>query len=183
MRSHNTLFRTVKNFSKPFSLIIPEQAWGYSFKTNYLPAYCLEADRINLYAVVVSDLELQLALRLGVKPERIIFNGPYKTTDELKFALAAGVQVNIDSSDEFKRITKLRKENPDALFNIGIRCTLPLSNFNNSRFGIEVHSEELSHIIKRKGSKTGHAQNCEVCMPTSVHREKNLKTITNSQIK
>ena len=45
---------------------------GYSFKTNYVPALCLKAKECGCYAEVVSQMEYDLAVRLGFN--NIIFN-------------------------------------------------------------------------------------------------------------
>src|SRR3954454_20797165 len=60
---------------------------GYSYKTNYLPFLCKEMDKLGAYAEVVSRLEYDLAIKIGVKPSRIIFNGPLKTEDDIHTAL------------------------------------------------------------------------------------------------
>ena len=51
---------------------------GYSYKTNYLPSLIKEMSNLGAYAEVVSRLEYDLALKIGVKPNKIIFNGPLK---------------------------------------------------------------------------------------------------------
>ncbi|WP_434391398.1 diaminopimelate decarboxylase family protein [Melittangium boletus] len=51
----------------------------YSYKTNPVPAVLQRLSGLGVGAEVVSPYELWLALRLGVAPERIIYNGPGKT--------------------------------------------------------------------------------------------------------
>ena len=72
-------FRT--NFAelkKAFSDIYDKFNIAYSYKTNYTPKLCGIVDELGGYAEVVSDMEAEIALRLGVTPSKIIFNGPYK---------------------------------------------------------------------------------------------------------
>lgn len=51
----------------------------YSYKTNPVPAVLQRLSQLGVGAEVVSPYELWLALRLGVAPGRIIYNGPGKT--------------------------------------------------------------------------------------------------------
>ncbi|MGE6761663.1 diaminopimelate decarboxylase family protein [Corallococcus interemptor] len=51
----------------------------YSYKTNPIPAVLQRLSQLGAGAEVVSPYELWLAQRLGVAPERIIYNGPGKT--------------------------------------------------------------------------------------------------------
>ncbi len=51
--------------------------------------------------------ELRLAQSSGVTPDRIVFDSPVKTVDELKYALALGCHVNADSLYELDRIASL----------------------------------------------------------------------------
>src|SRR2546422_1042127 len=47
-----------------------------------------------------SGLEYEMACRLGVPGERIVFNGPYKRDDDLQRAVKDGAFINVDSFDE-----------------------------------------------------------------------------------
>ncbi len=72
----------------------------YSLKTNYLPAVT-DVVRDRGHGVdAVSGYELRAALRAGFAPERMVFNGPVKTAQELREAADAGVLVNIDGVAE-----------------------------------------------------------------------------------
>ncbi|MGE5425107.1 MAG: hypothetical protein ACM3N9_07065, partial [Syntrophothermus sp.] len=52
--------------------------------------------------------ELRLALHAGYSPEKIVFDSPVKTIEELEFAIRAGVHINIDNPGEFDRIKQIR---------------------------------------------------------------------------
>lgn len=45
---------------------------AYSYKTNYTPKLCKIVNELEGYAEVVSEMEAELAIKCGVKPERII---------------------------------------------------------------------------------------------------------------
>ena len=66
----------LKAFLNAFKCRYDRVISGYSFKTNYVPALCTYAKNEGCYAEVVSEMEFQLAEKLGFK--NIIFNGPIK---------------------------------------------------------------------------------------------------------
>ena len=49
-----------------FSTIYPNFNIAYSYKTNYTPKLCRIVNELGGYAEVVSEMELELALRIGV---------------------------------------------------------------------------------------------------------------------
>ncbi|EKQ52542.1 MAG: diaminopimelate decarboxylase [Methanobacterium sp. Maddingley MBC34] len=55
----------------------------------------------------VSPGEIYTALLAGFEPERILYTGNNVTTDELQFALDAGVRMNLDSISMLERLAKL----------------------------------------------------------------------------
>src|SRR5512140_2732754 len=61
-----------------------------------LAAVLDEARGLGFGAECASEGELELALRLGFPPERILFDSPAKTRPEIARALEAGVTLNID---------------------------------------------------------------------------------------
>ena len=108
------------SFWKKYSKLIV----GYSFKTNYVPALCKIAKDLGCFAEVVSDMEYQLAKRLGF--QHIIFNGPIKKEDDLLKALKDGAVINLDSMYEVDIILKYKKEHPDLEIKIGLRINIDL---------------------------------------------------------
>ena len=75
---------------------------GYSYKTNYIPKICSIINNKNEYAEVVSEMEYDLAIKIGVDPTHIIVNGPYKTKSSLIKYFTQGSLVNIDSLYEIR---------------------------------------------------------------------------------
>jgi diaminopimelate decarboxylase len=80
---------------------------AYSYKTNYLPAICTILHQEGAWAEVVSGMEYTLARTLGVPAAEIIFNGPYKTREELETALGEGAIVNIDGFDDLEAVSRV----------------------------------------------------------------------------
>ena len=94
-----------KNFLElrdTFRSIYPNFNIAYSYKTNYTPKFCKIVDQLGGYAEVVSEMEMEIALRCGVKHQRIIWNGPIKNPQKFEEFLVAGGTDNIDSLDELE---------------------------------------------------------------------------------
>ena len=129
----------VKNFQmlkQTFSAIYPNFNIAYSYKTNYTPRLCELINSLGGYAEVVSEMEMQLALKVGVEPNKIIWNGPIKNVHFVEEFLLNGGVINIDSFDELKEIQSIIKNNPDVIFNLGVRCNFDVNDGVISRFGI-----------------------------------------------
>lgn len=134
----------VSRFLAAFQRAYAPTRLAYSYKTNYLPALCREADRLGLLAEVVSGMEYEWALLCGVPAQRIVFNGPAKTAPEIGRALADGALVNVDSLGEARVIAGLAAR-IDGPARVGIRCNLDLNwNGRSSRFGIAEAGGELA---------------------------------------
>ncbi len=57
---------------------------------------------------VVSGGELQLALKAGVAPEKIVFSGVGKTVAELELAVSVGIgQINVESEAELEMLSRV----------------------------------------------------------------------------
>lgn len=139
------------NLNTAFSSRYPNFSIGYSYKTNYTPYLCKIVDELGGYAEIVSEMELELALSLGVQHSRIIYNGPSKSKSSLVYSLINGVIVNLDSEREFHILESLARANPTNTFKIAIRCNF-LLNGDESRFGLDVDGQEFLaclDIIKR----------------------------------
>ena len=138
--------------SEAFTSIYPNTVIGYSFKTNYSPAICSELLALGCYAEVVSEMEVDLALKLNPSSSNIIFNGPCKTYESIKSVLSVGGIVNLDSLNDFKLASEVvDAENIDNA-RLGLRCNFLMKDsdsiyFPDSRFGIDVNSQEFRDIV------------------------------------
>lgn len=120
---------------------------AYSYKTNYTPKLCGIVNQLGGYAEVVSEMELELAYKVGVAPEKIIWNGPVKNKCMVAQLLLAGGTVNIDSCYELPFLNEVAKANPQATLNIGIRCNFDVGDGTLSRFGIDTSSEDFARAL------------------------------------
>ncbi len=121
---------------------------AYSYKTNYTPELCKIVDELGGLAEVVSDMELEIALRIGVSPQNIIWNGPYKNEEALEKFLLMGGTVNIDSAYETDIIRSIARNNIDKQLNVGVRCNFDINDGVVSRFGFDVNSEEFYDALR-----------------------------------
>jgi diaminopimelate decarboxylase len=100
------------------------------------------------YAEVVSDMEMEIAVRVGVKPEKIIWNGPVKNNAKVEELLVSGGTVNVDSADELVSIQKITEKHPEKFFHIGIRCNFDVGDGVVSRFGFDTKSAEFDEAVR-----------------------------------
>jgi diaminopimelate decarboxylase len=139
-RNYDTFLNAFRSWYAPTNI-------AYSYKTNYLPRLCERIDRLGGYAEVVSGMEYELAVRVGVAPSRIIFNGPYKRPDELERALLGGATVNVDSSAEAHLVAAIARRSPGHQLNLGLRCTFDIGTPLSSRFGLDVDNGALAGVF------------------------------------
>ena len=143
-------FQFKKNYDElktAFSSIYKNFNIAYSYKTNYTPKLCKIVNELGGYAEVVSEMELELAQRIGVKLENIIWNGPVKNPIVLENYLLTGGEVNIDNLDELKFIKKVVKDNPNNEFRVGIRVNYDVQDGVISRFGFDSNSDEFNEVL------------------------------------
>ncbi|WP_405163223.1 alanine racemase [Nocardia sp. NBC_01499] len=128
----------------------------YSLKTNHLPAVT-EVVRDHGFGVdVVSGYELRAALRAGFPPEKIVFNGPVKTVDELRAAVEHGVYVNIDGAEEIDTLAEFAASRGEPI-PVGLRVfppqdiyagTLPLPERTTpSKFGWPLATADADRLV------------------------------------
>jgi diaminopimelate decarboxylase len=159
-----------QEFLNSFQSIYQNTKIGYSYKTNYLPKLCKLAYSWGAYAEVVSQMEYELAIKLGVSPDRIIFNGPLKRSQDLTNALLQSSLVNLDSLREVSILKEVAANYPDQNFAVGLRCNFDINTDRISRFGFDVSNGDLEDAITTIES----LDNCSVgglhCHFSTSHR-------------
>ena len=137
-----------KELKEAFSSIYPKFNIAYSYKTNYTPKLCKIVNELGGYAEVVSEMEMELALHIGVKPENIIWNGPVKNPSEVERFLLLGGVVNIDSLDDLNLVKPTIDNNQDKIFKLGIRVNYDVEDNVISRFGFDIDGEDFNECLK-----------------------------------
>ena len=133
---------------KAFTSIYPNFNIAYSYKTNYIPKLCRIVDELGGFAEVVSDMEMEIAFRIGVTPKKIIWNGPYKNGTKVEELLLKGGIVNLDSVYEIAIIRTIAERYPDRILNVGIRCNFDISDGVLSRFGFDIDSDDFIRVLE-----------------------------------
>jgi diaminopimelate decarboxylase len=137
-----------QEFLHSFRSIYPHTTLGYSYKTNYIPKLCQTVDSMGGYAEVVSQMEYDLAIAIGVSPSRIIFNGPLKSPKDLENAILAGSIVNLDCLEEVEIVAALARRLPEQKIGVGLRCNFDVGVGRISRFGFDVEGGALDDVFK-----------------------------------
>jgi diaminopimelate decarboxylase len=120
---------------------------AYSFKTNYQVAEAGAMRALGAIAEVVSGHEYRLARRLGYPGRDIVFNGPFKTPDDLRGAIADGARINVNDPDELQCIEGVTRS-MNARCSIGLRVNVPISGFPPSRFGFGIVDGEADTAVR-----------------------------------
>lgn len=120
---------------------------AYSYKTNYAPKLCAIVKRMGGYAEVVSDMEYEIAKKVGYENSKIVYNGPFKGPKLEEHLLNDGI-LNVDNLDEVDRVIKFACENK-KLCKIGIRVNINVGQNFISRFGIDADSADIRIAVNK----------------------------------
>jgi diaminopimelate decarboxylase len=105
--SERTIRNNYQNAVRAFTTRYPKVQFAWSYKTNYLNAVCRIFHQEGSWAEVVSGFEYRKALGNGVPGNKIIFNGPEKTNEELEMAANNGSLIHIDHFDELYQLIEI----------------------------------------------------------------------------
>ncbi|MCA1746725.1 MAG: hypothetical protein LC655_03445, partial [Bacteroidales bacterium] len=102
--SEKTIRETYREAASAFTTRYPKVQFAWSYKTNYMNAVCRVYHQEGSWAEVVSGFEYEKAIANGVPGNKIIFNGPDKSHDDLLLAIQNGSLIHIDHFDELYEI-------------------------------------------------------------------------------
>ena len=109
----------IQSFKNTFKTINPLIC--FAVKANPNKILLTEISKLGLGADVVSGGELMKALKSGIKPNKIVFSGVGKTSEELKYAISKKILlINAESKSEILEIERIAK-NKKKKIDIGIR--------------------------------------------------------------
>jgi diaminopimelate decarboxylase len=140
-----------KNYAElkaAFNDIYPNWNIAYSYKTNYTPKLCKIVNELGGYAEVVSEMELEIAKRIGCKANRVIWNGPIKNVPIMEQFLLDGGTINIDCIEELEQVKDIHNRHVDKLIHVGIRCNYDVNDGVVSRFGFDIDGEDFMEAVK-----------------------------------
>ena len=117
--SFKRLRQNILNFKKNFKSIKPIIC--FSVKSNPNKTLLSEIGKLGLGADVVSIGELMKSLKSGIKPNKIVFSGVGKTSNEIEYAIRKKILlINAESKSEILEIERIAKRN-NRKVDIGIR--------------------------------------------------------------
>jgi diaminopimelate decarboxylase len=102
--SEKTIRRTYQNAVRAFKTRYPKVQFAWSYKTNYINAVCKVFHQEGSWAEVVSGFEYNKAIGNGVPGNKIIFNGPEKSNEEILLAINNDSLIHIDHFDELYQL-------------------------------------------------------------------------------
>ena len=108
--SERKIRENIRNAKRVFETRYPKVQFAWSYKTNYLDAICKVFHQEGSWAEVVSGFEYEKALKNGVPGQKILFNGPDKTEDDLRLAVKNNSPIHIDHLDELYKLTEIARE-------------------------------------------------------------------------
>ncbi|MCS6935364.1 MAG: alanine racemase [Chitinophagales bacterium] len=121
--SEQTIRKNYRNAFRAFTTRYPKVQFAWSYKTNYLNAVCNIFHQEGSWAEVVSGFEMDKALYNKVPGNRIIFNGPDKTEQDLLKAIHLDSLIHIDHLDELYLLNELA-ERIDKKPRVAIRVNM-----------------------------------------------------------
>lgn len=97
----------------------------YSYKTNPVPGILKLLHNEGIGAEVISEYELWLALKLGVDPKNIVYNGPGKSKASLRQAIDQEIELlNFNCREEIAPFAEMARH-AGKRPRVGIRAVVP----------------------------------------------------------
>ena len=154
-----TAFAQGKYPERPITLLVPWVAGGGS--DIVLRTLAEE----GCGAEISGALDMELAKRAGMKPEKVVFDGPVKPEADLRAAIEWGVRfIDIESMTEARTISRLAQEMGKTV-RVGLRIDPVLSkpyydkviSTYKEKFGLPIHQAEeaIVEIAKMPGLSFG----------------------------
>ena len=147
--SEKTIREVYQKAYMAFSTRYPKIQFAWSYKTNYMDAVCRVYHQEGSWAEVVSGFEYEKAIRNGIAPEQIIFNGPDKSIQDLERSIKNGSLIHIDHFDELYTIIELT-EKLNERPKVAIRINMDTGVYPQwTRFGFNYENGEAWEAINR----------------------------------
>jgi diaminopimelate decarboxylase len=145
------VLNSMKTLRDGLSLYYPNSEVTYSVKTNYLSHILCRVLADGFRLEVVSRHEMTLAQQNGAKATDLLFNGPVKSHDDLKYCYEHAIDLNLDSIEELEAAASIGTTAKP--FRLGLRVAASLKNGNISRFGIDFEDttalEQIRQLVQQ----------------------------------
>jgi len=139
----NKIRDNINTFNDVFNSIFNNFQCFYSYKANYLPEICEIIHSENIGAEVIGLPELNLALKIGVPPSKILVGGPYLPVDLIEKSVSNQVKEII-----VYNLKDIEKINNVAL-NIGLTqniCIRVNSQKYGSKLGVILNETTMKNL-------------------------------------
>lgn len=147
--SEKQIRRNYQNATRIFKTRYPKIQFAWSYKTNYMNAVCQVFHQEGAWAEVVSGFEYEKALGNGVPGNKIIFNGPDKTDEQLIAAARNNSLIHIDHYDELYSLIRLSEEN-NLRPRVAVRVNMDTGIYPKwDRFGFNFENGQAWNAITR----------------------------------
>ena len=147
--SEKQIRRNYQNATRIFKTRYPKVQFAWSYKTNYMNAVCKIFHQEGSWAEVVSGFEYEKALLNGVPGNKIIFNGPDKSDEQLVKAAQNNSLIHIDHFDELYSLIRLSEEN-NLKPRVAIRVNMDTGIYPKwDRFGFNFENGQAWNAITR----------------------------------
>jgi diaminopimelate decarboxylase len=151
--SADSIKSNLETFKAGFCNKYPKVVVAYSYKVNYLPEVLKIIHNQGAWAEVASGFEYEIARKLNVPGESIVFNGPYKTKEELEKAINERAILNVDHLDEICQLEEIASTLGKTI-DIGVRLNMEVGiDQLPDRFGFNLDSGEAQQIVERCSEK------------------------------
>ncbi len=147
--SEKTIKKTFNDAKRAFTTRYPNVQFAWSYKTNYMNAVCRIFHKEGSWAEVVSGFEYDKALKNGVSGNKIIFNGPDKSKEDLIKATENGSYIHIDHFDELYDLLSIA-ETTEKRPKVAIRVNMDTGIYPQwDRFGFNYENGEAWNALNR----------------------------------
>ena len=147
--SEKQIRKNFRNASRIFMSRYPKVQFAWSYKTNYLNAVCHIFHQEGSWAEVVSGFEYDKAIGNGVPGNKIIFNGPGKSENDLIKAARNNSLIHIDHIDELFSLTELSNKH-GLKPRVAIRVNMDTGIYPKwDRFGFNYENGQAWNTIVR----------------------------------
>ena len=125
--SQKQLRNNFEQFKQAFAGVEGGLSVYYSVKSNFESMILKTLADMGCGAEISGAMDMELAKRAGMKPDQVVFDGPYKPDEDLEAALDWGVHlINIESMTEAKALNDIAVRR-GCTVNVGIRIDPLLS--------------------------------------------------------
>lgn len=147
--SERQIRRNMQNAKRIFKTRYPKVQFAWSYKTNYMNAVCRIFHQEGSWAEVVSGFEYRKAINNGVPGDKIIFNGPVKSDEDLITAALNRSLIHIDHYDELYALIRLSEEHHFKP-RVAIRVNMDTGIYPKwDRFGFNFENGQAWNAITR----------------------------------